>query len=220
MRQISIQENSMTINPITLNTATEHDIRSYLSQRGIISLQSAAGYIPRKTHSTIEIPPVADSFAVCADKLLAEVCQHEVMDANPRVPYLLLTWHLVGSDNEQRINQHEEHPYLIRLIALMSLYIACGALPQSRKLCRIADYAGLQKQRSESPITRTLAWTAEMLYSAATVDNREDVEEAAWVFSMAIGEYSTISAQAKAWCYMDDIEAGHITQKLILDCLE
>ena len=210
----------MTINPVTTNVSTERDIRSYLSQRGIISLQRAAGYVPHRTHSPIEIPPVADTFAACADKVLAEMCQHEVLDANPRVPYLLLTWHLVGSDNEQRVNQHAEHPYLIRLVALLSLYIACGALPQNRKLCRIADYAGLQKQRNASPITRTLAWTAEALYAAATVDNREEVEEAVWVFSMAIGEYSSIPAQARAWCYIDDVEAGFITQKLILDCLK
>jgi hypothetical protein len=165
------------------------------------------------------MPEVGDVYAVCVDAILSEICKEQVIDANPRTPYLVLAWHLVGSDNENRLNKEGKLPFLIRLLALMSIYIACGAFPQVRKLQRIANHANKIFDIQQTTVSRQVAWVAETLCAIATIDNRFDIEESQWVYSMAIAEYPAVIEKARDWCYIDDVSAGQIIQKLMLDCL-
>ena len=209
----------MSVNPVTSQSATKEEIREYLSQRGMNSLYRQAGFIPQKIRAELSMPQVSDTYTVCVDAILSEICDEQVIDANPRTPYLALAWHLVGSDNEKRLNKSGEIPYLIRLITLMSLYIASGASPQVHKIQRIADYANgiFDKQRTQT--TRAVAWIAETLLTIASINNKYDVEEAQWAYSMTVAEHLTVIEKAEEWSYIDDVTSGQILQTLLVDSL-
>jgi hypothetical protein len=237
----------MSVNPVTSQRDSDSEIAQFLLQRAITKLQYKAAYVPGKLDEPVStLMPVGDLFAEVAKFKMTRLCDEPIEVCNPRAPYLVLAWLLVGSDNPYRVNQYVANDDRIMCsVAYRLLMIACGIIRTPMELSatvvgwaarNAAGRTGSSEGRAAWEATRDAAW-------AVGTDAR--IHGAIWGVARAAGNRiyqlnrktktrwqamqdrdvlhdivrTAIRRHARAWCHIDDDKAGCIIQSLAADCL-
>jgi hypothetical protein len=105
------------------------------------SLQSMAGYIaPTMAASEIQTTTVHENYLERVDPMMQALADDEsLMNCNPRAPYLMLAWLLVGSDNRYRSCQYVEDMRHHKQVAIIHIRIASGYTPSEDEIKTILD---------------------------------------------------------------------------------
>ena len=159
-------------------------------------------------------------------------------DCNPRSPYLVLVWMLIGSDNEYRICQYVDARHLLKQVAIIHIRIVLGDVPaysvkKASEAARNVSHTRVTKDATWTAWCAT-AWVADTALWAATIHATDlirgaahstlfavkDAEEAARMSGVAANSAKTaISAKARQWAHISDEEALQIARQLMLDIL-
>jgi hypothetical protein len=197
-----------------------------LHNAGLTTLQQMAGYVAQTMPvKPLILPPVTAHDQQTADAIMSGLCRRAVHNCNLRVPYLMLAWLLVGSDNEFRVAGYAAKDSYLRLVTLRLLRFAVGEHFTAAQLQPIVDRAWLIKENREEDIwlnwaDETIAWIIWAIHSTGE-EAVKAVEAAIWSathFAM-IHAPVLIEKQAKDWCYIEDDDAWLIIQWLLLDVL-
>lgn len=220
-----------------------------LYQAGVSYMQRLAGYVPAKmsieVHSTA-YPPLSRQDALAADTMLSRLCDCEIAGANPRVPYLIAIWMLMGSTNPFQIYQRSNEKELIVQVASLLLRIACGDTVATDERKTVLRNVTLAKLATITPYM----WKLRSRYGDNNAENRISAHHAdvlatallrvvgivrtyeataewlAWTMGDVLHELAQISgnsvskfiqAKAQSWCYINDAEIGLITRDIVFD---
>ena len=232
----------------TAQTGQRGDEAAILHMAGITVLQCMAGYVPQTIAAELpQYQPVSPEYAACADAIMTRLCHQEVTQANPRAPYLMVTWLLLGANNPFRIRRYAQDDHLVLQLARLLLRIACGDEPSATERQLVTRTASTLKvsalelynrgwRMSPPEEGQTYAKTrmdaiATAILRAAGAVNAKMLHQAwvAWSVGAIISELvrfegnkveATVWKQARAWCYMTDDEAGRIARKLFFEMLD
>jgi hypothetical protein len=92
------------------------------------ALQQQAGYVPQVVSGDDGLLPVEAEYLERVDPIMQTLADDETLTGcNPRSPYLMFAWILVGSDNPYR--KYVEDTSIIERIAITHLRIALGNAP-------------------------------------------------------------------------------------------
>ena len=105
------------------------------------SLQRMAGYIaPTMSIPEIQITPVHENYLEQVDAMMQALANDDsLVNCNPRAPYLLLAWLLVGSDNPYRNCQYVNDTRIHKQVAIIHIRIASGDAPLESEINPAAD---------------------------------------------------------------------------------
>jgi hypothetical protein len=161
---------------------------------------------------------------------MTEIWGQVVQGCNPRVPYLLLAWLLVGSDNRFRINRNVDDDTLIRYISHFFVEIAMGAVVDKETLAELSDMAwdtwqGAFETRSVAQsvagLTRLVAYAPFVTSGSIRIVLATLKARKMWKvveISRAI-IYPETRPYIASWHHIDDKAAIPIARKLMMDCL-
>lgn len=95
------------------------------------TLQRVAGFIaPTMPVREIQIESVHESYLERVDAVMQALADDsDLVNCNPRSPYLMLAWLLVGSDNPYRSCQYVDDTRIHRQVAIIHIRIALGDTP-------------------------------------------------------------------------------------------
>jgi hypothetical protein len=151
-----VQKDKDTLKAAVLGTADYHT-----TMRQIVddSLRRLVNYVP--SHMNVDnsynsLPPVHADYLPQVDLIMQKLAgDNELLDCNPRSPYLMLAWLLIGSDNEYRICQYIDDMCIAKQAAIIHIRIALGGTPVLRD---IQDAFKVARQRSED--ASSVSWSA------------------------------------------------------------
>jgi hypothetical protein len=232
----------------TAQSGRQGEEATLLRLGGLAYLRQMAGYIPLKmTSEQLQFEPVSEEYAMCADAMMTRLSCQEVVGANPRAPYLMVIWLLVGIDNPFSVRHYVPDNVLVLSLARLLLRVACGDEPSTDERRVVTRTASMQKvnalehynrgwrntiaDESQSYArTRTDAVATAILRAAGAV-NAKMLHQAwvAWSVGAIVNELMRFEGnkvepvvwkQARKWCYISDNEAGRIVRKLLFDMLD
>jgi hypothetical protein len=232
----------------TAQTGQRGEEAALLRAAGLTVLQRMAGYIAPTMTTTIPLfQPITTEYATCADAMMTRLCHQEVTGANPRAPYLMVSWLLLGADNPFRIRRYELNDTLVLHLARLLLRIACGDEPSPSERQLVTRTASMFKVSAleqynrgwlntapdngqSDARTRTDAVATAILRAAGAVNaNMLHPAWVAWSVGAIVNELvrfegnhieALVWKQARAWCYISDDAAGRIVRKLFFDMLD
>jgi hypothetical protein len=182
---------------------TGDDARDILRQAGIRGFQRLAGYIApvMPVLDDYEIAPVHENYLALVDPMIQELADNKnLVNCNPRAPYLLLAWLVVGSDNPYRSCQYASDTRIHNQVAIYHIRIALGDIikGQVSSVSSIVNFtAAAWADKTASWVDRTNARAA----AKATI-------------------WTAIKNQAALFGQIDDSRALCIARQLTLDILE
>jgi hypothetical protein len=202
-----------------------------LQDTGIKVLQRMAGYQPAAMPVDIpKLPPVAKPIQPIADTIMAIFCGGGtgIRNCNPRAPYLMLAWILVGADNPYRVMNYAARDSFLRPVLAVLLRCAMGERFTDEELQTfVSTSLTVTVERTDEDwlqyADETIAWVVEAMKELNSVGNKATSAVRAVIWSTT--RFSVIHAslliqqQARAWCYLDDEEAWLAIQSLLLDAL-
>ena len=212
------------------------DARAILRQAGMHSFQRLAGYIPQVMPlDTPMLPPVCHPFEQGTDAMMLHFCNQRMKGCNPRVPYLLFIWLLVGSDNKYRLQQYMKDKDILRQLAMLLIAITCGSTPHTNSVQQVSEllrraWFNLHQMSFQRRKADSAFYSVESALSMVGIFNY--VIKAPAVLSALTDTVMTrlnkiyddkarreLQQRAIAWCCMDDGVAWRIIQALMLDIL-
>jgi hypothetical protein len=177
------------------------------------ALQQQAGYVaPTMDTVTDGIMPVEAEYLERVDPIMQTLADDETLTGcNPRVPYLMFAWILVGSDNPYR--KYVEDTSIIGRIAIIHLRIALGDAPPDSAIDALRDEIWAVFQAS--------------LRAAVRDAVRAAVRDAAWAVGQAairdaVGAATRDAARSKALslAHITDAQALCVARGITLDILK
>jgi hypothetical protein len=199
-----------------------------LREAGIVGLQHKAGYVPATMPpETPAYLPVADNYATCADAMMTRFCNQEVVGANPRAPYLVVIWLLLGSDNPFCFRRYTSDSPVILSMSILFLRIACGDEPTKAERDNAFHEVRVGENQTKIPYGRIR--TAALRTAGLLNARRTQIPWVAWLASAIVQEIAlvgggkvepTIWKQARQWRYISDEEAGRVALNLLFDMVD
>jgi len=202
-------------------TQTEREI---LLAAGAAGFRRMAGYTPPQM--PVKIPtlsPVANSFAAYADAMMTELCGEAVPGCIPRVPYLVLAWLLIGSDNEYRVFQYTIEPLIFSQVARQLLWIALGYELSLTDKATLGDIITIDSNVpydmsvASMAILRSVAMYLVGVYNDFPMAFRYVLYIVEKMMGVLVKE--SLQLQAMLWRDIDDDMAWAIARSLMLDIL-
>jgi hypothetical protein len=191
------------IKPIRPTHAPDSEIQQYLLHRGINTMRWMAGYRPRFIPiSEPSIPPVATPYDECASSIMAKLCNTTIGRCNPRAPYVVLSWLLVGQLNPYRVAQFSTDG-TIPLTAMLMLRIACGEIISEFEMKTVVETAkNTAWQKTSQPwdaerAAKAAAWSVATVAAHPLLKGNADdyIRKTAEAANNAVA----IAAKANAW---------------------
>ena len=210
---------------------TPSEAQQLLQDVGIRALRRMAGYQPQTMPFEIpKLPSISKPNQSTADKVMAILCGSGagVRNCNPRVPYLMLAWLLVGADNEYRVSDYAAPYSFLQPVLALLLRCAMGErftaeVFDTYIFTSFASNIGHSREDWAYYADETISWIVEAMKELNGTGHRatESVRAVLWSatrFSVLHASL-VIQQQARAWCYLDDEEAWLVIQSLLLDAL-
>jgi hypothetical protein len=232
----------------TVQSGCRGEEAALLRYAGLTVLQRMAGYVaPTMATASPLFQPIIAEYAICADAMMTRLCHQEIVGANPRAPYLMVSWLLLGADNPFCIRRYAHDDTLVLHLARLLLRIACGDEPSPSERQLVTRTASMFKvsaleqynrgwrnasteEGQSYARTRTDAVATAILRAAGAVNaNMLHPAWVAWSVGAIVNELvrfegnhieATVWKQARAWCYISDDVAGRIVRKLFFDMLD
>lgn len=121
-----------------------------MRQIATTGLQRMAGYIaPVMTVTDSVIASVHENYLERVDPIMQALADDEsLVNCNPRAPYLMLAWLLVGSDNPYRSCKYVDNTTIHKQVAIIHIRIALGDTPVEGEInaARDAAWAAIKNQ--------------------------------------------------------------------------
>lgn len=222
-----------------IGTDDYHDTMKQVAQNG---MQRMAGYKPQIADMSIELPPVGEKFAVCADHMVQHITlDHTLINCNPRCPYLFLAWLLIGSDNIFRNSQYIEDDLLHRQVAILHIRIVLGDVLLTSEIletmnaastCARAIAADVRTDSSTTLANAEAARAASRAARAIVSDtprlSASTVTAAGVTCAYNVDDFAgtltyvrrKLSQRMQEWAYISDAKALQIVQQLLFDILD
>jgi hypothetical protein len=200
--------------------------RTVLHEAAVQGLQYMAGYVPAQMPiQSIDLPPVIAHDQRTSDDFMTSLCGYAVQQCNQRVPYMLLAWLLVGSDNPYRVKDYAAYDSLLRPVTQIALRCALGEQFTVKTLQPIIDQSWLIKEDREGDVwsiwaDETISWVIWAIRSNGEQAVKA-VEAAVWSATRiaTIQASALIHKYAQTWCNIEDEEIWQIVQQLLLEVL-
>ena len=227
---LQVQIVSDYIKNAVIGTEAYHETMRQIATDG---LQRMAGYKVQSLDSLCcYIPPVDSDYLDRVDTIMQTLADDvSLTDCNPRSPFLMLAWLLIGSDNPYASCQYVYDAKLHTRIAIILIRIALGDTPvqsyiQAIKIATVkaagkaAVTWGARASWMASWAARAAArvWIVET--AAGIVETIADAVSEATVDAEAKDSaLITIASRAKQWSHITDTHVMQIVQQLLFDIL-
>jgi hypothetical protein len=193
------------------------------------ALQQQAGYVaPTMDTVTDGIMPVEAEYLERVDPIMQTLADDETLTGcNPRVPYLMFAWILVGSDNPYR--KYVEDTSIIERIAITHLRIALGNAPCDSVIDALRDEIWAVGQVAawavgqpslRDAVRATLRDAAWAVGHAAVRASLRDAVRVAIKASLRDALRDAVRSKALSLAHITDAQALNIARQLILDILK
>jgi hypothetical protein len=196
------------------------------------SLRHRINYVPQRmsVDSNCILPPVHPNYLYEIDLKIQEFGDEWITNCNPRSPYLLMAWLLIGSDNKYRACQYVDEMNITKHVAIIHIRIALGDMPLSGDLSNAVRISGDMGLKTEKNVIWT-AWRAIWAAARAAEDYTHigavgsvarETDAAARISGLAENQdvaWDTICNKSREWAHITDEEALQIAHQLTLDIL-
>lgn len=195
------------------------------------SLHRIVNYVPQRMKPDNPVLSVHPDYLERVNEMMTGFSSYtRITNSNPRSPYLVLAWLLVGSDNEHRICQYVDEVRTLKQVAIILIRIALGDTPLFQEINTVAETA--RTTEPESWLARNAnftVWFALVIVAetrgatlvAALVKSATEVAKDAANKDKLVAQAtrSAISTKAHQWAHIRDEEALQIIRQLTLDVL-
>jgi hypothetical protein len=140
----------------TIATGCTGDEQAILRNVGFVAMQRMGGYIaPAMPVTDVKLQPPEPRISYVSNYMMMAFCDDFfVPPVDAGVPFMLIAWIYIGTDNEFRLVESIRDKVLIRHIVFMLLSIVCGGAPTARQIKVTMKYAEHIRAESSKSLLR------------------------------------------------------------------